>query len=268
MISPGSHTRKHGWLNTEGSITFCCRISLAGLSAYQGPVSILSPTSITGRQSARHNVGQAIAGAGLLSGWSLFPPPEPPSRAERKAERPRPLPRVRLKQGQFRPLRATLGKSRRTVCCYLHPGLVERLVPIPDLFARVSLIDRGLRRHLRCRDPRGFISDDFAMETACLASPESDSTADAKLGYSFDAAVLLSPSARERLRPDLKAIVHAHPEELVAFSHCRRVPHPLAPAVEPSRGPWSSPHENDVPIGDGKPVEKAAGSAEPGPAPR
>jgi hypothetical protein len=53
---------------------------------------------------------------------------------------------------------------------------------------------------LRCRDARGFISDNFAIQTAGLASPASDSTADAKRRHSFDVAVLLSPSARERLR--------------------------------------------------------------------
>jgi hypothetical protein len=62
-------------------------------------------------------------------------------------------------------------------------------------------IDRGIRRHLRCRDARGFISDDFRMETACRVSPASDPTADAKLRHSFAVAVLLSASARERLRP-------------------------------------------------------------------
>jgi hypothetical protein len=39
------------------------------------------------------------------------------------------------------------------------------------------------------------------METAYLASPTSNPTADARLRHSLDVAVLLSPSARERLRP-------------------------------------------------------------------
>jgi hypothetical protein len=45
---------------------------------------------------------------------------------------------------------------------------------------------------------RGFISDNSAISTAGLASPVSDSTADAKRCYRFDVSVLLSPSARER----------------------------------------------------------------------
>jgi hypothetical protein len=65
--------------------------------------------------------------------------------------------------------------------------------------ARVGFIDRGIHRHSRCRDARDFISDSFAISTAGLASPASDSTADSKRRHSFDAAVLLSPSARERL---------------------------------------------------------------------
>src|SRR4051794_24379427 len=41
--------------------------------------------------------------------------------------------------------------------------------------ARVGLIARSIRRHLRCRDARSFISDGFATETACLKSLTSDS---------------------------------------------------------------------------------------------
>src|SRR5262249_4014278 len=44
---------------------------------------------------------------------------------------------------------------------------------------------------------------DFPIETAGLASPATDSTADAERRHSFDVAVVLSPSARERLRPVL-----------------------------------------------------------------
>ena len=44
-------------------------ISLTGLSAYQGPVSIFSPVSIAGRYSADHLAGQPLAGVGHLSGW-------------------------------------------------------------------------------------------------------------------------------------------------------------------------------------------------------
>ena len=84
------------------------QISLTGLSAYQGPISIFSLVSRTGRQSAYHPAGQPIAGISHLSGYPPFHPPEPRSRVKQKTERPGHVPPARLKYGLFRPRRAAL----------------------------------------------------------------------------------------------------------------------------------------------------------------
>ena len=114
-------------------------ISLTGMSAYQGPVSI------TRRQSACHPARQPIAGVGHLSGCSLFHPSDPRSRVKRKAERPRLPPPVRLKQGQFRSSEPPIRKSRLTIWRTFNLGLAGRRVRIPDMFVRVGRIDQ-------CRD--------------------------------------------------------------------------------------------------------------------
>jgi hypothetical protein len=56
----------------------------------------------------------------------------------------------------------------------LPDGLTE------DLRA-IRHIDRGIRRHLRWHDARGFISDDFPTRTACLASAASECEAPPQL---------------------------------------------------------------------------------------
>ena len=67
-----------------------------------------------------------------------------------------------------------------------------------DPVVRVGLIDRAIGRHLRCRVPRSFVSDNWAVQTTGLASSGSDGVADAKCYPRFGTPLRWLLSGRER----------------------------------------------------------------------
>jgi hypothetical protein len=128
LVDPGHPEDKKSWpekslLRRGGSGGFLRERPSSVCKPFVQRSSIFSPVSITPRQSAYHPARQTIAGVGHLSGCPLFHPPEPRSRVKRKAERPRLPPPVRLKQGQFRPLRATLPQITINDLLQLSPWL-------------------------------------------------------------------------------------------------------------------------------------------------
>ena len=72
-----------------------------------------------------------------------------------------------------------------------------RLQPVEVL--TLGDIDRGMHGHWRRRDACGFFPNNIAIGTNGLASPASDSTADARPGISFRVAIRLTSSARDPL---------------------------------------------------------------------